>query len=883
MRTPAREPEDAAERWERIAGLFERALELSPDDRGGWLLAEVGEEPAVLHAVRRMLAADAEQGGLLDEGLAAVAPLALEPELFLTPGTRVGAFDIVGELGRGGMGVVYAGRDRHLDRPVALKFVRARPHGERGETEALLAEAKAASALDHPNVASVYQVGETEDGRYFIAMPRYDGETLRSRIERGPVPPPEALPIIRQIAAGLAAAHRIGIVHRDVTPNNVFLTSDGQAKLLDFGIASLVGRTGPASGAPGTFHGTKGYMSPERAVGMDADARSDVWSLGAILYRMLTGELPVEGAKKSAAVPATGGMPGPAQLVKRSDIPANLAGVLERALTHDPAGRYADAGQMLRALDQLEPARRGMRLGLMLATVLTVGALLVLTLPVESESDWPAGPSAGRTVAILPATPTDTDSADAYLAVGMTDRLTDRLAQLRHVRVKGPRTVSGSGTNLRSPPPAVGRALGVDYVVASEFQRADSLLVVSLRLFDAREGFQVWTDDYAVGADGLLVLQDSIVRDVARAVAGELSAEERAALGARLTSSPLAYDHFLRANYLLGKRTPASVRDAEGEYLIAIDSDPRFAEALAGQAYARLLFLDWGWSYAGHTRGELLEVTRALVERALELDPGSARVWLARAYERVVTDPIRFSGALDAFERSLRIDSLNPEARHQHGQTLMLLGRYEEAKQEYLGALQLEPARPMTLVPLAAIAQQMGQPEEALRWADSAVATTTSVPAPYALAVRASIVLQQGDPAAARRDAERALELDDSYPPPALSVLAVALSRLGQDEEARAVLHQTMETIDPAEPTPTDARFVSSALFALGRVDDALTLIERARPRGAQLWFYLQSRDFDSYRSLPRFHAVEREADPRADAERTEPPVSARDLTGFSR
>lgn len=863
MRAPAGEPGDPAEQWERIAGLFERALEVPPVDRGAWLLAEVGDDAAVLQAVRRMLAADAEQGGLLDEGIAAAAPLALEPELLLTPGTRVGAFDIVGELGRGGMGVVYAGRDRHLDRPVALKFVAARAHSERGEAEALLAEAKAASALDHPNVASVYQVGETEDGRYFIAMPRYDGETLRSRIERGPVPPSEAVSIIRQIAAGLAAAHRIGIVHRDVTPNNVFLTSGGQAKLLDFGIASLAGRTGAAPGAPGTLRGTKGYMSPERAAGMDGDARSDVWSLGAILYRMLTGELPPEGSEESGVALATGGKPDPAQLVKRSDVPATLAPILERALSHEPAARYSDAGQMLRALDQLEPGRRGVRLGLVLAAILTVGALLVLTWPVESETVWPMGPSAGRTVAILPATPTDTDSAHVYLAVGMTDRLTDRLAQLRHVRVKGPRTVSGSGTNLRSPPPAVGRALGVDYVVASEFRRTDSLLVVSLRLFDTREGFQVWTDEYAVGADGLLVLQDSIVRDVARAVAGELSAEERAALGARLTSSPLAYDHFLRANYLLGKRTPASVRDAEGEYLIAIDSDPRFAEALAGQAYARLLFLDWGWSYAGSTRGELLSGTQALVDRALELDPGSARVWLARAYERVVTDPIRFSGALDAFERSLRIDSLNPEARHQHGQTLMALGRYEEATREYLRALDLEPARPMTLVPLAAIAQQMGRPEQALRWADSAVATTRTVPAPYALAVRASIALQQGDPAAARRDAEQALELDDSYPPPALSVLAVALSRLGQDAEGRAVLQQMMETIDSAEPTPTDARFASSALFAHGRVDHALTLIERARPRGAQLWYYLQSRDFDAYRSLPRFRAVEREADPR--------------------
>lgn len=858
------DPSEAAGRWERVTCIFERALEVPSDERAAWLAVEAGDDAAVLEAVRRMLAADAEDGGVLDDGVAPAAHLVLEPETSLAPGSRVGAFDIVGELGRGGMGVVYAGRDRHLDRPVALKFVRARRDGGRGEAERVLAEAKAASALDHPNVATIYQIGETDDGRYFIAMQRYEGATLRSRLEGGPLPPPEALAIALQVASGLAAAHRAGIVHRDVTPYNVFLTADGPAKLLDFGIASLRGPSEVGPEAAGAARGTIGYMSPEQARGMPTDARTDVWSLGIVLYRMLTGELPYSGDTPAAVLAEIQGSDPAPRLTGRSGIPRKLARVVDRALSRDPDHRYADAREMLQALERAEPVRGTVRALFALAAVAVVTLVLALTIPGQAGSDWPALASGGRTVAILPATPPPSDSAGDYLAAGMTDELTDRLARLRHVRVKGPRAVSGSGVDLASVPQSVGRALGVDYVVASDFRRVDSLLVISLRLFEAREGFQLWANDYAGGAGGLLALQDTIVRDVARAVAGELSTEERAALGARLTSSPLAYDHFLRGNYLLGKRTPAAVLDAVGEYGIAVEADARFAEAFAGQAYAHLLFLDWGWPYPGRTRAELLEVTRALIDRALELDPGSARVWLTRAYERVVSDPIRFEGALAAFERSLEIDSLDAEAHHQYGQTLMALGRYEDAVDAYMRALELEPARPMTLVPLAAIARQRGRRAEAMRWADSAVTVTRTVPAPYALAVRAHIALHLDDPVAARRDAERALDLDDSYPPPALSVLAVSLPRLGEGAKARSTLRQLMETIDQSTPTPTDVRFVSSALFALGRSEDALTLMERARPRGALLWFYLQSRDFDAYRSRARFQVVEREADPRA-------------------
>jgi serine/threonine-protein kinase len=284
MSAASRRGPDAAG-WERIGELFEAAVDLPSDRRDAWLESAAGGDRQLVETVRRMLVADSADVGLLGEGIAAAALLVLEPEATLAPGTRVGAFDIIGVLGRGGMGTVYAAKDRHLDRPVALKFLQLRPESGRDEADRLIAEAKAASALDHPNVAAIYQVGESHDGRYFIAMPRFEGETLRSRLDAGALPVAQAAGIAREVAAGLAAAHRAGIIHRDVTTANIFLTRDGSVKLLDFGIAALAGEG--SSGASGA--GTLPYMSPEQARGEGTDARTDVWSLGVVLYRMLTG------------------------------------------------------------------------------------------------------------------------------------------------------------------------------------------------------------------------------------------------------------------------------------------------------------------------------------------------------------------------------------------------------------------------------------------------------------------------------------------------------------------------------------------------------------------------------------------------------------------
>ena len=274
-------------------------MDLAPAERERVLDAEAEGDVVLVATVRAMLAADEGTNDLIDQGIEPRAHIAIETDARdaapLRKGDSVGDFDIVSEIGRGGMGVVYAARDRTLGRVAALKLLPAAEGGDPSAGERLVAEAQAASALDHPNVATIYQIGMTEDGRRFIAMARYEGETLRDRLARGAVPPRDAFDIARQVAAGLAAAHQAGLVHRDVKPENIFITRDGLVKLLDFGIATLAGSA--REGA--TTRGTVRYMSPEQTRREAPDSRSDVWSLGVVLYEMIVGSTPFTGATTS--------------------------------------------------------------------------------------------------------------------------------------------------------------------------------------------------------------------------------------------------------------------------------------------------------------------------------------------------------------------------------------------------------------------------------------------------------------------------------------------------------------------------------------------------------------------------------------------------------
>jgi serine/threonine-protein kinase len=356
-----------ASRWDRLEDLLDRANQLAASERAAFIETETAGEPELRAELAALLDAspDAEQylerlreellgpdvQDILREGPSA----ADAPDPWI--GRSVSHYEILDRIGGGGMGVIYRARDVALGRPVAIKFIAPEIRRDPQARDRFMQEARAASALDHPNICTIHEIAETEDGRLYIVMTAYDGETLRERLGRGPLSEDEAVDIGVQVARALAAAHEHGIVHRDVKPDNVILTRDGVAKLLDFGLA----RTGDGwMGAPGAVEGTVAYMSPEQVEGRPADARSDVWALGVMLFEMLAGVRPFAAADPRVAIDLilSG---GPELALPRADITQGIVEIFHRAVAKSPEHRFADGGEILVALQEQRAAAASAR------------------------------------------------------------------------------------------------------------------------------------------------------------------------------------------------------------------------------------------------------------------------------------------------------------------------------------------------------------------------------------------------------------------------------------------------------------------------------------------------------------------------------------------
>jgi serine/threonine protein kinase len=331
------------DQWARVKAVFAAALDAGSERREGVLSELCAEDGGWRHEVRALLRAHGQRG-LVDELAERLAGGDDAPPGDISAPARIGRYDVIEKIGQGGMAVVYKGYDSQLDRLVALKLVSPARDLECESRRQLLIEARAAAALDHPSIATVYEVGETEDGRVFLAMAFYQGETLQERIARGPLPVAEAVRIAQQIASGLAAAHSRGITHCDLKPANVLLTRSGAVKLLDFGIAKMAGVEQARSGE---LLGTLAYMSPEQLSGGIIDARADVWALGLVLYELLTGERATSAGMRAILA----GAPARPPSSRRMDIPRQLYRIVERALSPALDERYRDGAELTVALE----------------------------------------------------------------------------------------------------------------------------------------------------------------------------------------------------------------------------------------------------------------------------------------------------------------------------------------------------------------------------------------------------------------------------------------------------------------------------------------------------------------------------------------------------
>lgn len=495
-------------------------------------------------------------------------------------GKTVSHYKILQKLGEGGMGVVYKAEDTKLKRTVALKFLPPELTRDSKAKERFVQEAQAASSLDHQNICTVHEIDEAEDGQTFIVMACYHGETLKDRIQRGPMKVEEAVDITIQIAQGLDKAHKQGIVHRDIKPANIFVTEDSVVKIVDFGLAKLTGKLKITR--TGTTVGTIAYISPEQIQASEADHRSDLWSLGILLYEMLTNELPFKGDYEAAIIYEILNAEPKAVQHSHSSVPDHITILISQLLQRDRNQRVSSAMEVIDHLKS-RPVRR------------------------QSEEK--------KSIAVLYFENMSSDKETDYFCAGMTEDLITDLSKIKKLKVI-PRSDILPYRTREVQARQVGEALRVNYIVEGSVRKGGDKIRITAQLIDVKNGFQIWAERYDRLVEDVFNVQIEVSEKIAEALKVSLTESEKKSLAKKPTDDLRAYDFYLRGSEFLLQKGKKNNEAAIQMYEHAVSIDPNFPLAYAGLAEAysyNYIFYDGDRTW--------LEKTMEMNEKALDLDP----------------------------------------------------------------------------------------------------------------------------------------------------------------------------------------------------------------------------------------------------------------------
>lgn len=808
----------------------------------------------------------------------------------ISPNTTLAHYRIVSKLGEGGMGEVWLAEDTRLDRKVALKVLPADVASHRDRMERFVREAKSAAALNHPNIAQVHEIGK-HDGTHFIAMEFINGVTLRHRLSSSRLNLNEVLDICIQVTNALSTAHQAGIIHRDMKPENIMIRPDGIVKVLDFGLAKLTAHESRDVDAeaptktilktdPGTVVGTAVYMSPEQARGIPVDARTDIFSVGVVLYEMVAGCLPFAGSTSSEVLASILSEKEPQPLARYSrEVPAELERIVSKALRKDKDERYQtikdfllDLKSLKRELEfeaklerstppQAETTTQPSALHRQISeasavpgteyaaagskrrrrSLIGLSALLLAVAGAAYLFYFAGTAKAIDSIAVLPLVNASNDPNTEYLSDGITESIISNLSRLPRLRVMARATVFRfKGQEI--DPKEVGRQLGVKAVLMGRLLQQGERLVIRTELVSVADGTQLWGAEYDRKLSDVLVVQHDISREISENLRLRLTGEEQRRLAGRDTANPQAYQFYLRGRYFWNKRTADGIEKAIEQFHQAIERDPNYALGYVGLADCYIL-----QEVVAHVPStDILPKARAAVDRALQIDDSLAEAHTSSA--RIYQGLWRWAEAEEEFKRAISLNPNYPTAHLWFAVYLRIRQQFDDAMRENKRAQEIDPLSPTISRQVGAAYLLKNDINSAIEQCQKTIDLDPSFHLAHETLGWAYLKQRRHEEAVA--EFQRAVALSGRASS-MLSSLGHSYAFSGRRAEARAVLKELDEKYARREAVGQDLAGVHAGL---GEKDQAFEWLERDfEQRSGQLPFITHWFSFEVLRSDPRY------------------------------
>jgi TolB-like protein len=728
-------------------------------------------------------------------------------------GQTISHYKILEQLGEGGMGVVYKAEDTKLKRTVALKFLPPDTARDKAARKRFIHEAQSASALQHHNICTIHDIDETDDGRVFICMECYNGEILKEQIARGPLQVPAVRELAMQAARGLVSAHSRGIVHRDIKPANLFVTADGVVKILDFGLATATGTTRVTR--TGTTVGTAAYMSPEQATGLEVDHRTDIWSLGVVLYEMLAGGVPFQGDYEQAVVYKIINEAPPPLTSLRSDIPHGMVAVVEKTLEKEPSRRYQDISELLAELD---PA----------AT--------------EPSGRPPLVAREGRAVAVVPFKILSGEEEYNFLSLALAEAVSHGLSFNEDLVVR-PTSAVVRYTERQIDPRRVAQELNVAVVVEGSVQKLGPNVRVQIQAWDATADSMLTSLKLDGHMDDLFGLQDRL-SDVLGEAMGVASDDSSA--NAPPTDNPQAYELFLRASERFLRYSEDATRRGIDMLRSAVELDPKFASAWARLAVG---FVNMGVFF--DPDGKWLVDAEQTINRALALDAENAEAWTARG--KMLWSPhhgFQHANALRDLGKACCLPSCPADAPFWRGLVLAHVGLLDEAMASLRAALEMQSDNVLAITTIGETLGWNGDADGFLEHMREGIARDPGLPYARLFFPSSLLYLEQLEEAESEIRTAKGMLGNDSM---LLASEALLWAKRGERERTNDIIRAALENQQSVSHAHHTYHIVAAALATIGEGDRAVRELARAADTGLP--------NYTAFKLDPHFDPIRNEPD----------------------